>query len=154
MNTQQIEEIYKIESELLSSGFSINEIRQQYTKFILSILNKFQNEGVSNEAREEMTLLLQDATIPETLTKGRDERKKIQAKLWCIEKENRKNNPTFSAIARCAVYGYGNKDDWEQENTGDRTPIYVMFSAIEKIAPERTGELLSFYKEMLISDHK
>ncbi len=154
MNAQLIEDIYKIEYELLSSGVTINEIRQQYTKFILSILDKTQSIDTLSESKEEVISLLKDAIIPETLTKSRDERKKIQARLWRIEKEHRKNDSILSAIARCAVYSYGNEDDWVQENTGDKTPIFVMFSAIKKIAPEKTHELLDFYKEMLTSYNK
>jgi hypothetical protein len=117
-------------------------------------------ESVSVRVRPLVTLLA-DSTrtwilIPQTpgqrffADKPRAQAVAPFTQLWRVEKEYRESDPAFSAFVRCVICCFGNEGEWEQDNSGEETPLWFSFSILKKFIQTLGKSSLSIFDAQVV----
>ncbi|WLG42749.1 hypothetical protein [Pseudomonas sp. FP1740] len=146
MIDNQETDIELLELYLLDGGMSINEMVRHYARFLLELIQKGRLKNISDEKLQGMTSYLTQALALKTLESNEGLRKASFAQLWPIEKEYRESDPAFSAFVRCVICCFGNEDDWEQDDSGEETPLWFFLFYIKKVYPDVGPEFFEYFR--------
>ncbi|UVM25626.1 hypothetical protein [Pseudomonas sp. B21-021] len=143
---KEIEEVENLEARLLAAGVSINQLVRCYADFLLHLIEGDALSSISSAKLDLMSNYLSKAVTPGVVESSQEQRKGFFVDLWPIERQYRESDPAFANFVRCVICCFGNEEDWEQDDTGEATPLWYFLFYIKKVCPEIKNEFLQYFE--------
>ena len=101
---QEVFEIEELEAQLVARKVSFDQLRRQYARFLLELLNDGRIRSISEERRLELVLFLRDSVGRVKLDVDDNIVKAQVSKLCAMERTRGTQELELSIIARCVIF--------------------------------------------------
>ncbi|MGF6113971.1 hypothetical protein [Pseudomonas frederiksbergensis] len=148
IDSLEAQEFDALEEQLLSSGVTFSEMTRHYAQYLLYLISEGALGEISGAKLESITPYLKEAACRERLETDDEYRRKRAVELWGFERKYHKLDKNFSSLIRCVLFCFETEDRWNEEGTGDATPIFLYFLMLKKILPTVCQGFVSFFEEL------
>lgn len=128
-----------LENELLVAKLSFNEITRRYANFLLHLIDMGAFVFIDRSTLDELVPYIKDGVSRDRIVSDEDFRKKRSIELWEIEKKNRNHDGRCADLVRCVLFCFETERRWEEEGTGDATPIFLYYLILKKNLAQYCG---------------
>jgi hypothetical protein len=146
ISMQEIDNIYAIESNLLETGVSTEEIVSRFSEFLLLLIEGGKIESSADSEIHMHRQCLLEISSQEIGEPKEKLRRNYIGRVWKIHESYRKNDVAISALARCVIYCFIDKDSWAMDNQGEETPIFYLYSDLVKLNPELANDFKDYFQ--------
>ncbi|MBD8597556.1 hypothetical protein [Pseudomonas sp. CFBP 8772] len=146
---QEVLEIEELEAQLVARGVSFDQLRRQYARFLLELLNDGRIRSISEERRLELVFFLRDSVGRVKLDVDDSIVKAQVSKLCAMERTRGTQELELSIFARCVIFCFRDGKQWAAEDSGDPTPLYLYFITLKRVLPKVRQEFVTFIRELL-----
>lgn len=146
IDDRECAEIETLETQLLHSGMSIEEMARRYAFFLKKTVNEGALDNIASSGDLDLALAYINKAIHIDSSEGGSDREDSLVELWKIEKIRRSSGAQFVAFIRCIILCFATEEQWENDNTGDDTPLYFFFFFLDKTSPRLTSSLMEYFR--------
>ncbi len=150
IDSHESEKFDLLENELLAANFSFDEITRRYASFLLHLIDMGAFVFIDRSTLDELVPYIKDGVSRDRIESDEDFRKKRSIELWEIEKKNRNHDDRCADLVRCVLFCFETERRWEEEGTGDATPIFLYYLILKKILPNIADEFLDYFRRELL----
>jgi len=149
IENQEVLEIEELESQLVAREVSFDQLRRQYARFLLKILYDGRIRSISEERRSELIFFLRDSVGRDHLDVDDVVVKAQVSKLCAMERALGTQELDITIFARCVIFCFRDGKQWEAEDSGDPTPLYLYFITLKRLLPMVRQEFTKFIQQLL-----
>lgn len=149
IDNQEVLEIEELESQLVAREVSFDQLRRQYAKFLLEILNGGRISSISEERRSELVFFLRDSVGRDHLDVDDVGVKAQVSKLCAMERTRGTQELDLTIFARCVIFCFRDGKQWAAEDSGEPTPLYLYFITLKRVLPMVRQEFITFIQQLL-----
>lgn len=146
INDQEYDEIETLEKQLLDNEVSIEEMARRYAIFLKRAVSEGVLDGVASRDDLDLASKYIDRAIRTNNLRGRVDRESCLVELWRLEKERRFAGAEFVALIRCIILCFATEEKWEDDNSGEDTPVYFFFFFLDKVLPKLKSSLMEHFR--------
>ncbi|MGE6386764.1 hypothetical protein ACQKEN_14015 [Pseudomonas sp. NPDC078416] len=148
IENQEVLEIEKLESQLVAGEVSFDQLRRQYARFLLKILNDGRIRSIPEERRSELISFLRDSVDRDHLDVDDVVVKAQVSKLCAMERTRGTQELDLTIFVRCVIFCFRDGKQWAAEDSGDPTPLYLYFITLKRVLPKVRQEFITFIREL------
>jgi len=149
IDSHESEKFDLLENELLAANLSFDEITRRYANFLLHLIGLGVFDFIDRSKLDELVPFIKEGVSRDRIESDEDFRKKCSIELWGMEKQNRNHDDRFAELVRCVLFCFETERRWEEEGTGDATPIFLYYLILKKILPDIADEFLGYFRRGL-----
>lgn len=146
IDDRECDEIEALEKQLLDNEVTIEEMAQCYAIFLKRAVSEGVLDGVAPRNDLDHASEYIDRAIRANNLRGRVDREKCLVELWRLEKERRSAGAEFVALIRCIILCFATEKKWEDDNSGEDTPVYFFFFFLDKVLPKLKSSLMEHFR--------